>query len=83
MGWAGERVVWGKGRTCSSGDASRGDALLLMGRACVGSTVRRYGWLGGQIPHCIAAIVLISEQALAFRLLTGKGMDSALFCHGG
>lgn len=82
-GRAGGRVVWGKGRTRSSGDASRGDALLLMGRARVGSAARQRGWQGGQISHCIVAVVLISEQTLVFRLLTGKGADSALFCHGG
>lgn len=81
--WAGGRVVWGKGRTHSSGDASRGDALLLMGRAHVRSTVRQHGWQGGQIPHCTAAIVLISEQALVFSLLTGKRVDLAVFCRGG
>lgn len=82
LGWAGGHVVWAEGRTRSSGDASWGDALLLMGRAHVGRAARWCGWQGGQILHCIAAIILISEQALDFRLLTGKGVDPDLFCHG-
>jgi len=82
LGWAGGRVVWGKGRTCRSGDASRGGALLLMGRACIGNAARQRCWRGGLAPHCIAALVLISGQALVFGLLTGKGVDSALFYDG-
>lgn len=45
-GWAGEYVVWDKSMTHRSEDASRVDAVLLMGRARVGSAAGYHGWQG-------------------------------------